>query len=118
MKIKKGDMVVLTAGDEKSNTPRKVAEVVKGGERVVLEGVNLVYKHVKKGHPKSPQGGRLRIEKSLSSSNVKFFCSKCNKGVKLGYRYLPDGSKERFCRKCEATVGQIAPARPRYAKSK
>ncbi len=118
MKIKKGDMVILTAGDEASNTPKRVTEVLEGGERVVLEGVNLVYKHVKKGHPKSPQGGRLRLEKSVSSSNVQFYCSGCNKGVRLGYRRLPDGSKERFCRKCGNGAGQVSPARARYAKSK
>ena len=118
MKIKKGDMVILTAGDEASKTPKRVTEVVDGGERVVLEGVNLVFKHVKKGHPKSPQGGRLRLEKSVSSCNVLFYCSACNKGVRLGYRRLPDGSKERFCRKCGNGAGQVSPARARYATSK
>ena len=118
MKIKKGDMVILTCGDEASTTPKRVSEVLDGGERVVIEGVNLVYKHVKKGHPKSPQGGRLRLEKSISSSNVMFYCSACNKGVRLGYRLLPDGSKERFCRKCGKGQGQVSPARARYAKSK
>lgn len=118
MKIKKGDMVLLTAGDEASLTPKKVTQVVDGGERVVVEGVNLVYKHVKKGHPKSPQGGRLRIEKSVSSSNVVFYCGACSKGTRLGYRFLPDGSKERFCRKCGTAAGQVSPARARYAKTK
>lgn len=118
MKIKKGDMVLLTAGDEATATPRKVTEVVDGGERVVLEGVNLVYKHVKKGHPKSPQGGRLRLEKSVSASNVAYYCESCKKGVRLGYRFQPDGSKERFCKKCGSSAGQVSPARARYAKTK
>src|SRR5262249_53700547 len=86
------------------------------GEKVIVEGVNLVYKHVKRGHPKSPQGGRLRMEKPIHSSNVQFFCDKCQKGVKLGLRYLEDGSKERFCRKCKTSAGQVSPPRAAHAK--
>ena len=115
MKIKRGDMVVVVSGNDKSNTPRLLQSVLDGGNKVVVDGVNLVYKHVKRGHPKSPQGGRLRLEKPINSSNIMYFCSTCGQGVKLGYRYLEDGSKERFCRKCEKSVGQTSPARKQYA---
>jgi large subunit ribosomal protein L24 len=115
MKIKKGDMVVVIAGEDRSAVPRVVQQVIDGGKKVVIEGVNLVYKHVKRGHPKSPQGGRLRMEKGISATNVMFFCPSCNRGVRLGLRYRPDGSKERFCRKCSKTVGQVSPPRPAHA---
>jgi len=115
MKIKRGDMVVVVSGDDKGSTPRQVEQVLDGGKKVVIEGVNLVYKHVRRGHPKSPQGGRLRMEKPIESSNVQYYCSTCGKGVKLGLRFKADGSKERFCRKCENTVGQVSPARPGHA---
>lgn len=117
MKIKKNDMVVVVSGDDKSPTPRRLTQVLDGGKKVVVEGVNLVYKHVRRGHPKSPQGGRLRMEKPIQSSNVMFYCSTCNQGTKLGLRYREDGAKERFCRKCQKTVDQISPPRPAYAKS-
>lgn len=123
MKIKRGDKVLVLTGDyrpqgdeAKKPTPRVVQQVLDGGEKVIVEGVNLVYKHVKRGHPKSPQGGRLRMEKPIHSSNVQFFCDKCQKGVRLGMRYLEDGSKERFCRKCKTSVGQVSPPRAAHAK--
>jgi len=115
MKIKRGDMVVVVAGDDKSETPRLVQAVLDGGSKVLVEGVNLVYKHVKRGHPKSPQGGRLRMEKPINSSNVMYYCSTCASGVKIGLRYQEDGSKERFCRKCDKTISQTSPARSRYS---
>ena len=117
MKIKRGDMVIVVAGDDKSDQPKLVEQVLAGGRKVIVDGVNLVYKHVKRGHPKSPQGGRLRMEKPIQSSNVMFFCETCGKGTKLGMRYTDDGAKERFCRKCEKTVGQVSPPRERYAKT-
>lgn len=117
MKIKRGDLVLVTAGDDKSSTPRTVQQVLANGQKVVVEGVNLVYKHVRRGHPKSPQGGRLRMEKPIQSSNVRYYCTHCNSGVKLGYRYNEKGEKVRFCRKCSTTIGTISPARPRYAQS-
>jgi large subunit ribosomal protein L24 len=124
MKIKKGDMVKIISGKVAAETPpaeqppRRVSEVLDGGEKVVIEGVNLVYKHVRRGHPKSPQGGRLRLEMPIHSSNVQFFCSSCNKLSRLGYRYTAEGAKERFCKNkgCGASAGQISPARPQYAK--
>lgn len=111
MKIKRGDSVLVVTGEDKSKTPRLVEQVLAGGEKVVIEGVNLVYKHVRRGHPKSPQGGRLRMEKPISSSNIMFYCPTCQKGVKLGLRLAADGSKERHCRKCGKGAGKVSPAR-------
>lgn len=117
MKIKRGDLVVVTTGDDKQQTPKPVQQVLDGGRKVIIEGVNLVYKHVKRGHPKSPQGGRLRMEKPIQSSNIMFYCGTCNKGVKLGYRYNAAGEKERYCRKCSTSVGVVSPAREKYSQS-
>jgi large subunit ribosomal protein L24 len=115
MRIKSGDMVVVTNGDDASATPHKVISVLDGGKKLVIEGVNRVFKHVKRNHPKSPQGGRLSMEKPIDSSNCLYFCAACAKGVRLGYRYTSEGRKERFCKKCDASAGVISPPRPRYA---
>lgn len=115
MRIKQGDQVVVITGDDAGETPRKVVEVVPGGRQIVVEGVNRVYKHVKKGHPKSPQGGRLSIERPIDASNVQFYCAACRRGTRVGLRYTADGRKERFCRKCSASAGVISPPRPQYA---
>jgi large subunit ribosomal protein L24 len=116
MRIKQGDMVVVTNGDDAGSVPHKVLEVVEGGQRLLIEGINRVYRHVKRGHPKSPQGGRLSIEKPIAASNVLYHCSSCGQGVRLGYRYTADGRKERYCKKCSASAGIISPPRPRYAQ--
>ena len=120
MKIKRGDLVVVIAGDDRDREkprPRVVQEVLANGKKVLIEGVNLVYKHVRRGHPKSPQGGRLRMEKPIQSSNVMYYCNECGKGVKLGYRFTDAGEKERCCRGCSTSVGVVSPAREKYAKS-
>lgn len=118
MRIKQGDMVVVISGDDAGKTPRKVLEVLDGGEKLLIEGVNRVYRHVKRGHPKSPQGGRLSIEKPIHGGKALYYCSGCQKGVRIGYRYTDEGRKERFCKKCGASAGVISPPRALYAKSK
>ncbi|MFN0055238.1 MAG: 50S ribosomal protein L24 [Planctomycetales bacterium] len=115
MKIKRGDMVQVIAGDEAGATPRKVLQVLDEGKKVLVEGVNRVYKHVKRGHPKSPQGGRLSREMPIDISNVLLYCNGCGRGVRVGYKYTADGAKIRHCRKCQANLGLISPARKRYA---
>jgi large subunit ribosomal protein L24 len=116
MKIKSGDMVQVLIGDDAGKTPRKVLEIVDGGLKVIVEGVNRVYKHVRRGHPKSPQGGRLSREMPVDISNVALYCSVCHRGVRVGFKYKPDGSKIRHCKKCQADLGTISPPRPRYAE--
>ena len=117
MKIYQGDSVIVTTGDDAGSTPRRVLQVVQGGKKVLVEGVNRVFKHVRKGHPKSPQGGRLQLEMPISSSNVVLYCESCSKGTRVGYRYASDGSKERFCKKCSTSLGTISPAKANYQQS-
>ncbi|MBL4884262.1 MAG: 50S ribosomal protein L24 [Planctomycetaceae bacterium] len=117
MKIKKGDQVVVIAGDDASSSPHTVTQVVAGGQKMLIQGINQVYKHVKRGHPKSPAGGRLQMEMPIQSSNVMYYCEACQKPTRLGYRYSDDGAKVRFCKKCDTVCSQISPARKKYAKS-
>jgi large subunit ribosomal protein L24 len=123
MKIRKGDQVKIIHGQTAAQTPpkdqpaRRVLQVLDDGKQVVIEGINLVYKHVKRGHPKSPQGGRLRLEMPIDSSNVMFFCPSCSQTARLGMRFGADGSKERFCKKCQKSAGQVSPPRKAHAKS-
>lgn len=115
LKFRSGELVQVVAGDDAGPEPRKVVEIVDDGKKVVVEGVNRVYKHVKKGHPKSPQGGRLSREMPIDVSNVLPFCQKCKKGVRVGFTYREDGSKYRICKKCNAELGLVSPANPKYA---
>jgi large subunit ribosomal protein L24 len=104
--MRKGDMVVVVTGDDAGKTPRKVVRVLEGGERILVEGVNRVYKHVKRGHPSSPQGGRLSRELPIASSNAMVYCSTCNRGVRVGTR-VTETSRERYCKKCKGSLGVI-----------
>jgi large subunit ribosomal protein L24 len=113
-RIRKGDSVVVITPDDAVTTPRKVIQILDGGKKVVVEGVNKAFKHVRRGHPKSPQGGRLNLEMPIDSSNVMIYCDSCRKGVRVGFRITPDGTKERFCRKCKTSMGVVG--RPKTAK--
>ena len=118
MLIKEGDNVVVIAGNNRDlEKPRRVLRVDRAANKVLVEGVGLVRKHVRRS-AKHPQGGRLSREMPIAAANIKYYCSNCSAGVRLGTRFLDDGSKERFCRKCGTGVGQIAPAKAAYAKQK
>ncbi len=115
MHIKEGDLVEVTAGDDRG-TRAKALKVDRQAGKVIIEGVNRVYKHVRRSQ-RNPQGGRLSKEMPIQLSNVLLVCSSCGASTRTGSRHLDDGSKERYCKKCGAGMGQIAPPRARYAKT-
>jgi len=74
--IKKGDNVVVIAGDDRDRSkPRKVLSVIPGESRVLIEGVNLVTKHLKP-NAQSPQGGIVKEEAPIHISNVMLWDAK------------------------------------------
>jgi large subunit ribosomal protein L24 len=109
MHIKTNDTVEVITGDDKGQRG-KVLSIDRRVGRLVVEGVNRVYKHVRRSQ-KNPQGGRLSKEMPVQISNVLLLCNKCNKGVKTGSRMLKNGTKERFCKKCGAGLGEVAPSK-------
>ncbi len=113
MHIKKNDTVEIITGDDKG-TRGRVLRIDRKAGKVVVEGANKVFKHVRKSQ-KNPQGGRLSKEVSIVISKVQLVCPRCNGPRRMGARYLPDGSKERYCKDCGNGTGQIAPADPKYA---
>ena len=113
MHIKKNDTVEVIRGDDAGTRGRVLRVDYKSG-RIVVEGVNRVFKHVRRSQ-RNPQGGRLSKEAPVHLSNVLLVCAACNAATRTGARYLPDGAKERYCKKCGAGIGAIAPAKKRYA---
>jgi large subunit ribosomal protein L24 len=103
----------VIAGDDRL-TRARVMKVDRETGKALVEGVNRVKKHIRRSQ-KHPQGGRLEKEMPVQLSNLKFFCPSCSSGTRLGARFLKDGSKERFCKKCGASAGQIAPAKKAHA---
>lgn len=114
MLIKTGDTIEVLTGADKG-VRSKVIQIDRLAGKALVEGVNKVFKHVKRSQ-KHPQGGRLSKEMPVQISNVQYVCESCNGRSKLGARFTDEGAKERFCRKCGATAGEIAPPKARYAK--
>ena len=90
-KIKVGDSVVVIAGADKSDTPRNVLEVL--DRDVIVEGVNLRWKHEKPSQA-NPKGGRSRREFPIDKSNVLLYSEKAGKGVRTRVEER-DGKKVR-----------------------
>ncbi len=101
MNIKKNDMVVVMTGDDRGKKG-KVLKVLHGRERIVVEGVNYIFKHVRRTQ-KTPAGGRVQKEAPVSASNVMIFCTTCNKGVKVR-KTGGTPQRTRVCRKCGGQV--------------
>ena len=116
MHIRKDDLVVVITGDDKGPGARKVLRALPEKNKIVVEGVNRVYKHMKPS-ARNQQGGRLSKEMPIAVSNVLLFCPSCNRGVRIGHRYTDAGQKQRYCKVCSATLGNVGPVKPRRAKA-
>ena len=101
------DTVEIIAGDDRGERG-KVLKVDHQAGKILVEGVNRVYKHVQRSQ-RNPQGGRLSIEMPIRISNVLLVCEACDQKTRTGVRYEDDGSKVRHCKKCGAGIGQISP---------
>jgi large subunit ribosomal protein L24 len=119
MHIRKDDLVEIIAGDDAGTTQApatgRVLRVLPAENKVVVEGINRVYKHLKPNR-RNAQGGRLSKEMPISMSNVLLYCSTCRRGVRIGRRYNTEGRKERFCKKCGNSLGLLSKARKAYAR--
>jgi large subunit ribosomal protein L24 len=119
MLIKTGDIVEVRTGNDRGTRAKVLAvKAAKEGGKlghggsVVVEGVNRVYRHIRRSQ-KNPQGGRLSKEMAIDVSNVLLVCTACGKATRLGVRATADGGKVRFCKKCGAEQGTLR--RPRAA---
>jgi large subunit ribosomal protein L24 len=113
MYIRKDDTVVILAGDDKGKRGR-VLRVLRADGKLVVEGINKVYKHLKPSRL-NPQGGRLSKEMPVDASNVALIDPTTNKPTRLGVRYLPDGSKELYAKKSGTRIRMLSKANPKYA---
>ncbi|MBM4002667.1 MAG: 50S ribosomal protein L24 [Planctomycetes bacterium] len=109
MHIRTNDVVAVRTGKDRGQRG-KVLGIDRAAGKVLVEGVNRVYKHVRRSQ-KNPQGGRLSKEMPIQLSNVMLVCTQCGKGTRTGARQAAGGAKERYCKKCGAGLGEIAPAR-------
>ena len=94
-RLKKGDTVVVIAGSDRGSKGRVLA-VDPRKDQVLVEGVNMKWKHVRKSQ-QNPQGGRTQREYPLHASNVAYWDEQAGKGVRLGAQ-LEGGTKRRVVR--------------------
>ena len=103
MHVKKDDTVVLLTGNEKyRGKTGKVLEVSPKEGQVIVEGINIVSKHVKPRKAGDPSG-IIKTEAAVYASKVQVVCPKCNKPTRVGTKIYADGKKDRVCKKCGET---------------
>ena len=101
MKVRKGDKVKVIYGKDKGREG-VVEKVYRKARRVLIPGINLYKKHVKKSE-QFPQGGVVEIPRPLDVSKVMLICPKCKKTTRVGYKVV-DNKKFRVCKKCKSTI--------------
>jgi large subunit ribosomal protein L24 len=100
-RIKKGDTVQVMQGKE-AGKRGKVLRVLADEDRVVVERVNFIKRHVRPSQ-KTPQGGVIEREASMHISSVRLVCPGCGQPARVGIR--TEGSdKVRYCKKCDVQV--------------
>lgn len=104
MKIKKGDMVEVLAGNDKGKKG-EVLKIILKENRVVVRDVNK-RKKAMKPKKQGEQGGIIELEQPINVSNVGYICSKCNKPVRVGYKTVK-GEKVRVCKKCDTVIKDV-----------
>ncbi len=102
IKLKKNDNVTVLAGKEKGKSG-KIIRVDREKNRVYIEKVNMIKRHIKPRSAQEP-GGIIDKEAPLNISNVALYCSKCKKAVRFSVSTDNKGKKTRLCKKCGSEV--------------
>ena len=102
MKLQKGDQVKILTGKD-TGKKGKIIQVFPKANRIVVEGVNKMVKHLK---PKSEKEGGQKVEFDgpFNATNAALICTKCNKVTRIGYKILENKKKARICKKCKQTI--------------
>jgi large subunit ribosomal protein L24 len=104
-KIKAGDKVVVIAGKDKGKVG-KVLKVLPEEERVIVEGVRIVKKHLRPSQ-KYPEGGIIEKEAPIHISNVMLLDPKTNKPTRVGIKIV-DGKKYRYAKRSGEIIDEIS----------
>ncbi|MCD6229109.1 MAG: 50S ribosomal protein L24 [Candidatus Omnitrophota bacterium] len=102
LRIKRGDKVVVLTGKDKGKTG-KVLKVFPTEYRAIVEGINLVKKHMRRRREDEPYGIK-EIPAPINISNLALFCPYCNRGVRFGVKVLEDKTKVRICKRCQKEI--------------
>jgi large subunit ribosomal protein L24 len=100
-KIRRGDTVLVTTGKNKGQQGKVRINLI-DRDRVVIEGVNIVKKHIKRGRAR--QAGIVEVEAPLHVSNVMLICPSCSQPTRVGVQKGADGKNVRYCKKCDSLI--------------
>lgn len=98
-------MVVVIAGNDKGKTG-EVLRIDAKTDKVLVQGVNRVYRHIRPNR-RNPHGGRIQKEMPIHISNVLPVDPETSQPTRVGFRVNEDGTKERFARKSEKSLGLV-----------
>ena len=96
--VKTGDTVIVLSGKSKGKKG-KVLQVSPSEGKVIVEGVQIVSKHVKPRKMGDP-GGIIKAESALYASKVALYCTKCQKATRVAHKTVNDGAKDKRIRVC------------------
>ncbi len=96
MRIRKGDTVKVVSGDDKGKVAQ-VLRVIPESDKLVVEGVNMVFRHMRRSQ-KHPQGGRIQKEAPMRSCKVMLYAESAGRPVRGGTEQGADGKKVRIGR--------------------
>ena len=97
MKLKKGDTIIVTIGKDKGHKG-KIEQILPKTSRVVVAGINLVKRHLKRRDEKNP-GGIVDLVRPIAISKVALVCPSCGKPTRVGW-VVAKNEKVRICKKC------------------
>lgn len=100
--IRKDDIVQVNSGKDKGKKG-KVLRTFPKLSKALVEGINMLKKNRRKTQ-QDQQGGIIDLEMPINLSNLFLLCKSCNQPTRVGVKIGQDGSKNRFCKKCEAVI--------------
>lgn len=105
MKLRVGDTVQVIAGSDKGKTGQ-ILQILRKEDRVLVEGVNMVTKHIKPSQA-DPEGGIVTREAPIHVSNVAYYDEKAKSIVKIGYAFDENGKKYRVNKKTGKAIDKV-----------
>lgn len=99
IKLRKNDIVKVMAGKDKGKSG-KILQIFPAESKAIVEGINYVKKHRRRSQ-QDQTGGIIHKEAPIHLSKLAIVCSRCNRPARIGITVLTDGTKSRYCKRCE-----------------
>ena len=102
MRVRRNDSVIVIKGRDWGKKG-KVHKVYPTQERLLVEGVNMMKRHIR-ARGQTRQAGIIEREAPVHVSNVMLLCTKCGQATRVGVRFLAGGKKLRVCKRCQELI--------------